>query len=61
VEFKVQKEFKALLLYGLRDPSVVRNEELIAHLEGYIFAPEGFDELKGILVFSVQCYAKFRH
>jgi hypothetical protein len=61
VEFKVQKEFKAFLLYGLCDPSVVRYEELIAHLEGYIFAPKGFDKLKGVLVFSVQCYAKFRH
>ena len=61
MEFKVLKEFKALLLYGLRDPSVVRYEELVAHLEGYIFAPKGFDKLKGILVFGIQCYTKFWH
>jgi hypothetical protein len=53
VEFEVQKEFKALLLYGFCYPSVVRYEELIAHLEGYIFAPKGFDKLKGVLIFNI--------
>jgi hypothetical protein len=53
VEFEVQKEFKTFLLYRLCDPSVVRDEELISHLEDYIFAPKGFDKLKGIIIFSI--------